>query len=58
MTKPKSKKPEKRPVFQARFDPERMDRLRKVADHKGVSMSGAFRILVDAAYARLPEEKR
>lgn len=48
----------KRLVFQSLIDAERMEKLRKIAEHKGVSMSGQFRMWIDAAYARLPECKR
>jgi len=50
------KKSTKRPVFQAATDETRLEKMRKIAEHKGVSMSRLFRMWVDANYNRLPPE--
>ncbi len=51
----KSKTPV-RTVFQSALSADRLYRLRKVAEYRGVSMSTLFRSWIDAAYARLPKE--
>jgi len=53
----KKKKPE-RTVFQAVMQHNRLEKLRKIADYRGQTMSAVFFGWIDGAWAKLPEDAK